>query len=185
MKMSKIDQRQYAPATQEEVRVKTITPDEKKRRLAEIEKLMMLGVAQTQIEHACRAKYGMKTALVRRYQSEIRNRWAEEEQVNRPTNKAAAVRRLYSHIQKALQKEEWAAVAAFERILSDIQGTKEAVEVNLNVDATVTEATLHVIANLSPARREAMLEEQRQLRLLAEKNARPVIEVEATAEEHE
>jgi len=180
--MPKIDQRQYAPATPEESRVVTITHDEKKRRLAEIEKLMMLGVAQTQIEHACRAKYGMKTGQVRRYQAEIRDRWAEEETTNRPTNKAAAVRRLYSHIQKALQKEEWAAVAAFERILSDIQGTKEAIEVNLNVDATVTEATLHVVANLTPERRAALLEEQRRLRMLAAQNSQ-VIEVPAEASE--
>jgi len=156
----------------------TVTVAMKRERLDSIEQLMIRGVSQSKIEKACAERFKMSRGAVSKYIDTLRSQWSEEERSSRLTNKTTAQRRLYQHIQKAKDSENWAAVAALERLLSDIQGTKEALEINLNVDATVTEATLHVVANLSPEQRTSIIAEQRKLRELASKTTeRKVIDV--------
>jgi hypothetical protein len=144
-----------------------VTVEQRRERLEVIEQLMIRGIGTSKIEKACADRFGMNKGAVARYMSHLREQWADEERQSRPTNKATAQRRIYQHIQKAREADNWAAVASLERLLSDIQGTKEALEVNLNVDANVREATLHVIANLTPEKRAEILAEQRKLRELA------------------
>jgi DNA polymerase/3'-5' exonuclease PolX len=146
-----------------------VTMEQRRERLDLIEQLMVRGVGATKIEKACAEKFGMPRSTVLKYMERLREQWAEEERVTRPTNKATAQRRLYQHIQKAREADNWAAVASLERLLSDIQGTKEATEVNVNLEAMSREATLHVIANITPEMREKILGEQRRLRELAAK----------------
>jgi len=162
-----------------------VTVAMRRERLEVIEQLMIRGVGHSKIEKACAERFKMSRGAVAKYMDSLRSQWAEEERSSRLTNKTTAQRRLYQHIQKAKESENWAAVAALERLLSDIQGTKEALEINLNVDATVTEATLHVVANLSPEQRANIIAEQRKLRELAAKTSSPVVidsPVEVTAE---
>jgi hypothetical protein len=146
-----------------------VTVEVKRERLDVVEQLMLRGVSQNKIEHVCKEKFNIGRLVARKYMAEIRDRWADEERVSRPSYKAQAMRRLYNHIQKARDTDNWAAVAQLERLLSDIQGTKEPVEVNMNVDARVTEAALHVVATLTPERREEIIERQKRLRLLSTK----------------
>lgn len=145
--------------------------EERRKRLDFIEKLLVAGVNTGRIESACREAFNppMPKTSVAKYIEQVRARWAEEERTNRVHYKAQAMRRLYGHVAEARKAANWAAVAQLERLLADIQGTKEPVEVQLNVDATVTEAVLHVVATLSPERRRAMIEEQRRLRELAQR----------------
>lgn len=144
-----------------------VTLEQRRERLEVIEQLMIRGISAGKIEKACAEKFGMKKPAVDRYMAALREQWAEEERLSRPTNKATAQRRIYQHIQKAREAENWAAVSSLERLLSDIQGTKEALEVNVNVDASVREATLHVVANLTAEQRANIIAEQRKLRELA------------------
>ncbi len=111
----------------------------------------------------------MTRTVVATYVARIREKWAEEERAARPHYKAQAMRRIYGHIAEAKRDKNWSAIAQFEKILSDMQGTKEPVEINVNIDATVTEAALHVVSTLTPERRRALIEEQRRLRALAAK----------------
>ncbi len=151
------------------VAIAHVTVEQRRERMDLIEQLMVRGVGVSKIEKACAERFGMKRGVVMKYMERLREQWAEEERVSRPTNKATAQRRLYQHIQKARDADNWAAVASLERLLSDIQGTKEAVEVNVNLEAMTREATLHVIANITPEMRERILSEQRKLRELAAK----------------
>ena len=153
----------------------TVTVVMKRERMDVIEQLMIRGVSPSKIEKACAERFKMSRGAVAKYIDALRSQWAEEERSSRLTNKTTAQRRLYQHIQKAKDSENWAAVAALERLLSDIQGTKEAIEIHLNVDATVTEATLHVVANLSPEQRTNIIAEQRKLRELAAKTPEPKV----------
>lgn len=145
----------------------SVTLEQKRERLDVIEQLMIRGVGTNKIEKACAERFGMTKGAVARYVAHLREQWAEEERQARPTNKATAQRRIYQHIQKARDADNWAAVASLERLLSDIQGTKEAIDINLSIDADVREAAIHVITSLTPEQRAEILEEQRKLRELA------------------
>lgn len=162
-----IDQRQYAPATPGERRKAIVSVAERRTRLDFIEKLLIAGIAIARIESACRDQFSMPKSAVSKCVEQVHARWADEERSNRLHYKTQAMRRLYGHVAEARKDKNWAAVAQLERLLADIQGTKEPLEVQLNVDATISEAVLHVVANLSPERRVALIEEQRRLRALA------------------
>lgn len=173
MARPKIDQRQYAAATPEERRGVVVSVLDRRERMTAIEQLMIAGVSMSRIEDMMRDKFSMARGKVRVYVDAVRARWAEEDAANRPAMKAQAIRRCLGHIAEARRDKNWAAVAQLEKHLSDLQGTKEPVEVNLNIDATITEAALHVVANLTPERRAALIAQQRELRAMA---ARPVID---------
>lgn len=174
MARPKIDQRQYAAATPEERRGVVVSVLDRRERMHALEQLMIAGVSMSRIEDMMRDKFSMPRGKVRQYVDAVRAQWAEEESRARPTKKAQAIRRCLGHIAEARRDKNWAAVAQFEKHLAMLEGTYEAVEVNLNIDATITEASLHVIANLTPERRAALIAQQRELRALAA--AKPVID---------
>lgn len=147
-----------------------LSKSESKSRKELVEALLINGVPEHRIEATLREQFSRtRHGDVGRIIASVRARWAEEEKNNRPHFKATAQRRLYTHIAKASKEANFAAVAALERLLSDVQGTKEAVEVNLNLDATVTEAVMHVVANLSTEEMDRITQEQREFRALRER----------------
>lgn len=162
-----IDQRRYTAASPSERRNVVVTREEIKKRTEYIEALMIQGVPLSRIESSAKTSFSMSRNQVATYMTRIREKWSEEEQKARPHYKAQAMRRILGHIAQAKGDKNWAAVAQFEKLLAEMQGTKEAVEVHLNVDVQTTEAVLHVISGLSPERRTALIEEQRRLRALA------------------
>lgn len=167
---AKKDQRQYAAAVPEERRGTFVTLPERRQRLDVVERLLIAGVSMSRIEDTCKEQFSMTSGKTRQYVDQVRARWAEEERAQRPHNKATAIRRALGHIAGARSSKNWAAVAQLEKHLSALQGTYEAVEINLNIDSAVTEAALHVVANLTPERRAALIAQQRALRALAAKN---------------
>lgn len=87
-----------------------------------------------------------------------------EHEEKAPLFKAAAVRRISKHIVHASSAKQWGAVANLESQLSKIQGTESPTETNINVDARLQAATLHVLGSLSPAEvQELVAEELRRL----------------------
>jgi hypothetical protein len=161
--------RLYSATSPDQQRGIVVSVEDRRKRTDAIENMLIAGISQSRIERVCREQFGMTKAAVGTYIVRIRDRWAVEERESRPFYKAQAMRRLYGHMAEARRDKNWAAIAQFEKLLSDMQGTKEPVEVNINVDATVTEAALHVVSTLTPERRAALIEEQRRLRQLAAK----------------
>lgn len=159
----------YKPASIDERRVRYVSVDERRVRFEMIEGLMVAGLSVEQIAKAARKSFGMTKPQTQSYVARIRDRWTEEEKEARPHNKSQATRRIVGHIAEARRDKNWSAVAQLEKLLSDMQGTKEPTEINVNVDATMSQAIVAVVANLTPERRAAMIEEQRRLRELAGK----------------
>lgn len=143
-------------------RPKIITPELRRQAINAIEQLMVAGVAKTRIEQACKDQFGLSKKKVEEYAGVVRERWIEEERTARPTYKQQAMRRLMGHIAAAVREKNFAAVAQFERLLSEMQGTKEAVDINLNVGVAVSQATLHVIGSLTPEQRAEIVRIQRE-----------------------
>lgn len=156
--------KELGPATPDERRVRKVSKEEARKRLDFVEKLLIAGVSMRRIETACEESFGMSHAAVLQVATKVRRIWAEEERANRPNYKAQAIRRISNHIAQASKDKNWAAVAALERLQSDIQGTKEPIDVQININATVQESVLHVVANMTPEKQRRLIEEQRALR---------------------
>lgn len=130
-----------------------------------VEALMINGVSDERQLVAVRDRFPTVTkAKLIRLHSKLRAGWMEQDKQARPHNKYTAQRRIYGHIAKAQKDGAHGSVASLERLLSDIQGTRDPVEVNLNVDATVSESIMHVVANLSTSEMDAMVREQARLK---------------------
>jgi len=177
------------PSSDAEARVpKTITPEIRRTAINAIEQLMVAGVPISKIEAACKEKFGLTRAKVKQYAGVVRQRWADEEREARPTYKQQAMRRIQGHISGAAKDGNFAAVAQLERLLSEMQGTKEAQEVNVNVGVAVSTAMLHVVGSLTQEQRAEIIRLQRER--LGEAGVRALVEaarpgpevVEATGE---
>lgn len=156
-----------SPASAEEQRQVVYDMHDVREQMDAVEQLLVAGIPVSRIEKEAKQRWGLTAARTKRLIDRVRARWAEESRAERPHWKAQAIRRLYGHIAKARGEGQWNAVAAFERLLAEMQGTKEPVEIQLNVDATVTEAALHVVSRLTPEKRAQIVAEQRRLRELA------------------
>lgn len=156
-----------SPASDEERRQVVYDIRDVREQMDAVEQLLVAGIPVSRIEKEAKQRWKLTAGRTKRLIDRVRQRWAEESRAERPHWKAQAIRRLYGHIAKARGEGQWNAVAAFERLLAEMQGTKEPVEIQLNVDATVTEAALHVVSRLTPERRAQIVAEQRRLRELA------------------
>lgn len=166
---------------------KVITPELRREAINGIEQLMVAGLSMSKIEEACKSRFGLKPKKVKEYAAVVRARWAEEEKDARPVYKQQAMRRLINHINAAVKEKNFAAVAQFERLLSEMQGTKEAAQVHVDVGVVTSQALLHVVGNLTPEKRAEIIRLQRER--LGEAGVRALVAaaapaiVEATGEE--
>jgi hypothetical protein len=116
--------------------------------------------------------------LVRR----VYDRWAEQDQLHRPSAKSAATRRLHDHIRRAsagapkldangaqvgwLVRPDYNAVSRLEELLSKIEGTQEPARLDINISQR--EAIIEVIGSIDREEAEELLLEQAEAdRLLA------------------
>lgn len=159
--------RAVRPATVAERRIAYVSPEQRRERELEVERLMIAGVSQTRIEGAMRDRHGIGKSSVHSTMARVRRRWAEEERENRPSYKNTAMRRLLGTIAESRSAKNFAATAQLERLLAEMQGTREPIEMNVNVETTLPEAALQVAAQLTPEKFAAIVAEQRQLRALA------------------
>lgn len=154
----------------------TIT--ETKQHESAIESMLLYGTMSSSIVRTMRAQYGVGPKRVGRLIARIRDRWVAEDAEARSTNKAAAVRRLTQQIRKLTVGERdpgggWVVkpdpktAARYEQLLSEIQGTKAPLEVN--VMAGVAVAAMSAIAELTP---EELQQELRELEEEEEQAAR-------------
>lgn len=136
-----------------------------RRRVAKLEQLerrkLLMGfmvnrIDPEQVYREMHERFGMTRRAVTRLRLELERAMAADGQELLPVLKGKTVNRLHAHIIKATRDGSWNAVASLERLLSDVQGTREAVQVNVNVDATVREAVVHLLAAAPPAELDAL-----------------------------
>ena len=97
----------------------------------------------------------------------VYQQWHQEDTDRRPHQKQAAIRRLQDHVLGARKAGNWNAVMQGERLLAQIQGTLEPVEVHINVDAEIRETVAVLLTQLPQERIDAMAEKALQLRKMA------------------
>lgn len=168
-----------APPAENEVRPRgsfvRYTAAEKRAQRSLVESLMIDGWTESMIFVRMR-KDGVGSTRTRVVIEQIRERWRTEDENKRPQHRAAAIRRISRNLRAAegRQNEDGAwvvmpnmqAYVALERLLTDIQGTREPIQVNVNVE--YTQAISNVIAELTPDEVERMLEASKERLRLSE-----------------
>lgn len=159
------------------------TQAETREHVAFLEQLYVRGTSLRQMELAARQRFGLRPGRVTSLLDRIRETWRKEDEANRASNRAAAVRRVTRYIRDAegrknqdgswIEKPNYAALARFEELLSDLQGTREPVKVDLNV--RVQETVLNVIAGLSPEELGELVAEYEDTERLAEAARRGLV----------
>lgn len=171
------DSRPYEAATDAEARRPRgrvpITIAEREKRLAIIETMLIKGIPISSIERRGATDLKMSKVAVRKYIDRIRAKWKEEEREARPHYKASAMRRIIDHIADARRDKNWAAVAQFEKLLSEMQGTKEPLEVALTVNDAVNDALVVVVSRLTPERRAELIAQARSRALAVASESSP------------
>lgn len=150
--------------------ITTYTVEENKAQEATVEALLVQAVGTAAIARVCRERHGVSPTRVAKLISRLRARWAAEEEANRPTNRASAIRRCMRSLQEAragvpkteqdangravqvgwLTPPDHRLAYRYECLLADLQGTRSPIKFDLNVDARVSGALGVVIASLSP-----------------------------------
>ena len=115
---------------------------------------------------------GITRNQVNVYVKLVKENLTSDSDSNRSRNRADTERRLLNDIRDARNQRRWGAVAAFERLLSDVQGTKAPVRVDLTLN--VNAALANVLNSLSPDEMNGLVSEYEELELKAKGNA-PVL----------
>lgn len=166
------------------------TREEFREQLGMVEELLVQGAHSAQIARVLRGRWStFTTARAGKLAARVRARWAKESEEARATNKEAQIRRLHQmrawasgerdRDGKWIKPPDHKALAAYERLLMQIQGTAAPVEISAS--ATITQALITVSAKLTGEEAAEYLEEAReQARLAAKARALlPAIVVEA------
>ena len=124
-------------------------------------------------------RFGMSPTAVRSLQKRVLNEWSAADVERRPHEKRLQVRRILRHIQAAKDAKQHSAVASFEELLAQINGTLEPVEVHVQAEATVRESVMVVLAQMKPDRVQRLADQQRLLRAKLDKKPLPILDVEA------
>lgn len=142
--------------------------------------LIAHAIPRREVVDAMRAKFSMTQAATLRLHSMCITQMAEDEAERRPHYKAQAIRRLHAHVRDAKKRGNFTAIASLERLLAQIEGTLEPVEINVTLDATVRESIAVVLAHTTPERLTQLADVARALREAGQLPAlaAPVVEAE-------
>jgi hypothetical protein len=124
-----------------------------------IEKLMLSACSERQIESLCAQELGLKTLRTRILRHRILERWKLAGAAESETNRIQAQRRIQRNITdvhsefaadipKMSAAAKHSALARYESILIQLQGTSAPIQINM--DVTVSANLQGVIANLTP-----------------------------------
>jgi|SRR5271166_4991444 len=84
-----------------------------------------------------------------------------QSEADRPRNKLYAIQRLYRHMREAKRAGKWSTVLGCERLIADIQGTREPLRLDINL--SVNMALMAVVGNLTGEQRDALLAEYEEM----------------------
>ena len=154
------DQKQVAAVLAVPVAARTsrfYTWAETRTQMSAIEQLMLRPESEHAIASLCKQQFGIGGGRTQQLMQRIRDRWTSEDSAARPAWKSAQIRRLQRMIKAAtgyvengkwVEKLNHVALAKYEELLASIQGTKDPLKIEL--DMQVSETALHVIADLTP-----------------------------------
>lgn len=157
-------------APREDKQFSKYTTAETEQHIALCEQLMLGTHSTVSIVAAMRERFGLRKGRVRWLMERARQKWQEEDQAARPSNRAAQIRRIERYLQQArgerkpqtsaeraagipagwVTRPDWPAVFRFESLLADVMGTKAPTQVAVTVDQRVTSNLQIVIASLTP-----------------------------------
>jgi len=138
------------------------------------------------VKRAMRERFGITPNRTQKLVGRVRERWVREDEASGAlqVNRAEAVRRVKRQIGVAsgrkdqggawVEKPDHSAVARYEHILANLQGTYAPVKVD--VVFRVSESIMPVIGNLTPEQVQEILERQRALRELEERDRARTVE---------
>lgn len=104
-------------------RTPTVSQDEARERRVMMSSALAQGLGQDQIIGLFAAKYSMTETGVKALMREVRKQWKEEDAELAEHSRAAARRRIQTHISRAAAAGKWSAVASLESVLSEVEGT--------------------------------------------------------------
>lgn len=125
-----------------------VMPEQARERREILSQLLQAGVSPDMIAQAMAEKFGMDEAAVKRLSTEIRQRWLEEDDEDRPYARSATIRRLKKQISEARAKGAYTAAAMYEKTLAGIEGTANPVELHIKGDIRVSQAVRAVIGEM-------------------------------------
>lgn len=195
----------HDPAVEREVallastsRIVAYTRGEVDKQLMYVEDLMIQGAQPRRIHRVLRGQWTSITlSRVQQQVDKIKARWMEERARTKDVEREAAIRRITMFREWASGKKDesgnWiakpnhGAIVDYERLLMDLQGTREAIKID--VTATYTAAMLQVVARLDGDEASEILEEARETerlagearRLLPALTSREVVDVEGVS----
>jgi hypothetical protein len=121
------------------------------------------GVDRIAIIAECRKRFGIGKTITLNLLAEVLKEWGRIEDERRPHHRIAQIRRLQSHIAAARSDKKWAAVANLERLLAQILGTLEPLEVRVKADVVVKESLELAVSSLTHDQIRELANRQREL----------------------
>lgn len=140
---------------------RVVTPSDRAKRETLIEELWFQCVDERRIIAIAKRELDIGPTATRVVLARVRERCQREHEENRVAWKHQAVERISREIRDAKKESAWGAVASFERLLADIQGTREPLRVDVNV--AVNQAVVHVIGSMSAEQMQLLLEEYNEM----------------------
>jgi hypothetical protein len=126
----------------------SLGPPEQLKRRTTMETLLVNNTSDELIARVMNQEYQMLEHEVEVLKMQVLERMLSESDHRKPFKKSMAERRLSAHIAKAAKRGAWGAVAALEGQLARIQGTEEATETKVTVNARMQTATLHILSGM-------------------------------------
>lgn len=145
--------------------------------MAFVESLMMTpGMSDTRAIELCRQQHHFSVGRFRTLKKRVQAAWLVQDEGERPTVRAAAIRRIMSMLffargQRNADGRTWerppnhSAIRGYESLLADLQGTRAPIQVNVNHE--ISSALTDVIGNLTPEQLQEALDEWNAMEQLA------------------
>ncbi|MCP4674317.1 MAG: hypothetical protein GY854_02125 [Deltaproteobacteria bacterium] len=141
---------------------KYIKAEERKQRRIDIDRALIIGRSNADIETDMHSKYGMTPAAVKILIDKRLETMAKESSHRKPYRKATAERRLAEHIEEAVGDRSWGAVANLEKVRASIEGTIEEPGQGPAISQErLTEAVAQIVQGLDPERFKILVERER------------------------
>lgn len=118
-----------------------VDPAQQRQRRVVMSAFIQAGTSRDQIIMHFAKQFRMSEQAILNLRAEVVAIWADEDREAIQTSRGAARRRILGHIHRAAKAGKWSAVAALEKVLSEVEGT-QAPEPAKNDASEMTEAEM-------------------------------------------
>lgn len=133
--------------------------------------LLKNNVGDDVIARVMQQEFNMTDSESEVLKQQVLERALSESEHRKPYKKSLAEQRISEHIVKASKRGAYGAVAALEGQLARIQGTEEAVETKLTVNARVQTAVLHILQGMPQEQIDELIAEELAIAQLSSRNS--------------